>query len=444
MSTDEISMDTTSPRTSPRSESEDARASFISAVAFVVERVCAQLSPAELGSPNAARRVDPLIESLLRELKQNPGVTQPGGAERVRDLARAELLDTGPLAELLDDPSVSEISASGAGYVAVVRGLQRVEVPIPFCAAGSLDRAVERLCAQEGVPLKPAERMAQRVLASSGFELHVMRGDLSPQGAVVHLRRRDGVSSTLEDLVRQGTVSRTVANFLQQCAMGGANMLVVGKARSGATEVLSALASAVPGERTLVLADDRDLADGASRAMAIQQGRGVELAPLFSTIANLPGHRLVVDGLLRADRALALVRAGLEGAEGMAAGLRARSIERGIGQICSQIAIANSGMSVAGVADAIVATFDLALEVARLPDGRSRVVRVAELGRGDATPVAAYDVFRFTVERIATGGAVEGSFSPTGRRPAFAEELQSRGARMDTGMFGRASRAPYP
>lgn len=434
--------DVGSTRTSKADASEVSVA--VDVIRFVVERVSAQMSPAELSSPSSAHRVDALIEAVLKELQSDGVPSGRSDATEIAECARAELLAQGPLGPLLEDPSVAEIAVAGPGPIAVVRGSRERELVAPFSSSVSLERAVERLCAREGVPLKPTERVARRQLSSSGFELEIVRGEIAPQGPVVHLRRQYPATTTFEDLVRMGTVSRSVATFLEQCAKGRANVLVVGPRRSGATEVLSALAGA-SGEHVLSLTEDEDIAAaGATFVSNLRAVRGLDTQALLSSLAKLPGHRLLVDGLLDPDRAKAMLRIAAEGAEGIIGRLTARNIERGLAQICAQLAIGNPGTAAATFAEGLIATFDLVLEVARLPDGRSRVVRVSELGRGETSPIVAYDVFCFTVERIATGGAVEGSFTPTGRQPQFAGEMRLRGGRVDSGMFGRAARPPYP
>ena len=76
------------------------------------------------------------------------------------------------------------------------------------------------------------------------------------------------------------------------------------------------------------------------------------------------------------------------------------------------------------------------IEIARLRDGRHRVLRIAELGI-DGSRVAIRDVFTFTVERTAAGGAIEGSFHPTGLVPGIAEDLAARGVSIDPAIFKR-------
>lgn len=423
-------------------QEEDSSLPIVAPTAFVVERVAAQVNMADLSTPQAVSRVENLIEQVYGELQRDSGPLPPVVGQQIRMAARAELLEFGPLGALLDDPAVNEIAASGAGQLTVIRGSQQSQ-SLPFCASGSLERAVERLCASEGVPLAPAEQSARRQLVSCGFDLELLRGAISPHGGVLRLRRRDRVAVGLEDLVRLGTVSRGIATLLQQCVLARANILVVGGPRSGASEVTAALATSAPGDRALMLSHTEELADADGRIMPVHAGADGQLSDILAQLASLPGHRLVVDDLLRGERGVATLQTVFEGADGVIARLGARSVERGIAQLCAHTAMMRPGLNVATVADAVIAAFDLVLEVGRLRDTRSRVLRVAELRAGDALPVAADDIFTFSVERVATGGAVEGSFNATGLQPRFAAELKTRGVRVDSGIFGRA-KAPYP
>jgi pilus assembly protein CpaF len=99
--------------------------------------------------------------------------------------------------------------------------------------------------------------------------------------------------------------------------------------------------------------------------------------------------------------------------------------------------VERSGVTVEQARDWIASSFDLALEVARLRDGRSRVLRVAELAKLDDPEVPGQDIFTFLVERTAAGGAIEGAFLPSGILPKVVDELAMRGMSIDTSLFTR-------
>jgi len=70
-------------------------------------------------------------------------------------------------------------------------------------------------------------------------------------------------------------------------------------------------------------------------------------------------------------------------------------------------------------------------------DGRHRVLRIAEPVAGGADEVRAQDIFTFVIERVAAGGAVEGTFSASGVVPRLVEDLSARGLSIDSSMFSR-------
>jgi pilus assembly protein CpaF len=382
------------------------------------------------------RRVVRTIDEVFATLPAEAAATLGATADEIKEAARAELLELGPLSQLLDDPAVSEFTVSGAGYLNVVRAGHYHDGILPFCSARSVERALARLCRQEGVPLGEEETVVKRQFVSLGFDLEALRGEVAQGGALVRLKRRERVTTKLEDLVRAGVVSRSMATFLRDCVSARASVLVVGGRRSGAVEMLSALAQAAENERVLFIQDESEIATANGSVLTLGTGRAQQLSEILVAAVGFSGHRIVVDAM-QGERALATLRAIAEGAEGTIARIRGGSIERACARVCADLGLGTSGMTSRAVADAMIASFDVAIEVARLRDGRSRVLRICELHRGPEGQVAAESVFDFVAERTATGGAIEGSFRATGRSPQLADEIRSRGNRLDAALFVR-------
>ena len=67
---------------------------------------------------------------------------------------------------------------------------------------------------------------------------------LSPgANTVAMIARSRRLSGTLDDLVRRGTASRTLATFLQQCLLARLNILIVGPRDGGVEQLLGAFAA---------------------------------------------------------------------------------------------------------------------------------------------------------------------------------------------------------
>ena len=141
--------------------------------------------------------------------------------------------------------------------------------------------------------------------------------------------------------------------------------------------------------------------------------------------------RLIVCSLAGAVAAAAIDVVG-EGAEGLLGGIAAPSLRHGLARLASQVTLARSGASIDVAREAIGESFDVALEVSRAADGRIRVLRVVELGGGDAKGVAVRDVFVMSTE-----GTGESGYVATGMVPRVANDFVARGVKLDGAVFKR-------
>jgi pilus assembly protein CpaF len=148
--------------------------------------------------------------------------------------------------------------------------------------------------------------------------------------------------------------------------------------------------------------------------------------------ARLGGDRLVV-GSLAGSVAAATVDAIAEGAEGVLAGVAAPTLRHALARMVAQVALARGGAPIDAAREAVGESFDVALEVVRAPDGRTRVLRIAELAGADGRAVIARDLFVMAGE-----GQGDAAFVATGVTPRLANDFASRGIKLDAAIFKRA------
>lgn len=149
--------------------------------------------------------------------------------------------------------------------------------------------------------------------------------------------------------------------------------------------------------------------------------------------ARMGPHHFVVTRL-QGGLAAPVLEAMVEGTEGVLASLLAPTLRHGLSRLVAQLVLTQPGLALDAARELVGESFDLALEVGVGPDGKARVLRVAELTGSDAKGVVARDVFVWASD----GGA--GSFNPTGVVPRIATELQARGTKLDPQTFKRASK----
>jgi pilus assembly protein CpaF len=423
-----------SGRPLPRETSQQAARRL--ALITLVDRVADVVDLAVLR--NAAALDDPFLQRIeLAVREQARAMRDEGEAPEGTDLeqlardAIRELIGLGPIGPLLEDEETVEIHVARPDYVLALKNGQPVLADPSFTSEDALGRVVARLAQQSGEPLREGELVIERRLARGAHMVAI-----APPAAnswVLTVRKRRRVESSMEEMVRSGAMSRSIASFLEACLSARANILVVGAGAGVVASMLGALASAAPaGERVAVLQDAEEIAVTQAHVVALSlSDHGARGEEAVRAAARLGADRLVAASLAGAVAAAILDAIG-EGCEGVLAGIGAPSLRHALARLSSQVALARPGASIEASREAVGESFDVAVEVARFPDGRQRVLRVAELAGSDARGVVARDLFVLSTE-----GTGEGLYAATGTVPRLAGDFAARGVKLDGALFKR-------
>jgi pilus assembly protein CpaF len=107
-----------------------------------------------------------------------------------------------------------------------------------------------------------------------------------------------------------------------------------------------------------------------------------------------------------------------------------------LGRLVAQSCAARPGLLPSVAREWLAGCFDLIIEVARLRDGRLRVLRIAELCGVEGDQIVLRDLFHAVSERGSSG---DSHLTPTGTPPQLLEELRHRGFPVDPTIFERTS-----
>jgi pilus assembly protein CpaF len=403
-------------------------------VADLVSKVSERMTPRELAGPADAalrQRVDHMLHEVWATLEREAGSLD---AERIMSVARNELVDFGPLGEFLKDTAVAEVGVQRFDRVTVVRSGRAAVVEPGFSSETALMWTLGRLCEQSGTPYRPEEALVERRLPD-GLSLHAVVGTAAPSGTLLALRRRRRPTLTLEELVRRGTVSRAMATLLHHAVAARMNVLVVGPRDGGAQTMLGALALAAVEGAPVWISESGTPPFSAMSTLdpTLPLDR---LRKALEVATRLPGARLVAD-LSTPALASAVMDAIAEGADGVIASRVAPTLERGLARLAAELVVASPLLTALTTRDLVASSFDLAIEIVQLRDGRYRVLRIAEIVGTSADSLLTSDIFTFVVDRTVAGGAIEGTFTPSGAVPRLAETLKARGTPLESALFAR-------
>jgi pilus assembly protein CpaF len=429
------------PRVSKTEASVPKDVAAVDAVRLLVDRVTEKVERRTLErdiADNVARKIERVLLEELGRMRDEKVLSTQLTEEQLLVAARAELVGLGPLEALIRNPHATQLTANGTKSVSIVQGARLNYSSLPFSSADSLERVLARLCRMSEASHDGRETFMSGRL-QGGVMWKAVRQRAAPDGIVLTLRRRTSVESSLDELVRDGVVSRAIATFLTHCMGVRANILVLGSRAASVARVLSALSDAAAERQLLILDEYFQLAASASTAIrldlataALDQSRLVDFA------AGLPETSLVVERL--EGRTLAAVmEAIVRGSSGVLGGVHCNNVEQGLTRLSTGYAASIPGVSVDAARQNLVSSFDLVLEVGVYSDGRERVRRIVEPVCSPSGITQLQEIFAFFAERTAAGGSVEGSFLASGTEPKLLDELRSRGLHIEASLFHRAS-----
>jgi pilus assembly protein CpaF len=412
------------------------RASLVS----LIDRVLLALDPDALEHEpvaSLAPRVQELVWTNLRQM-QNEGQLPPElPLEQLAHDAEAELVDTGPLAPLLEDNDTTEIAVLGNGQIMAVRSGQSCPLEMGFSSEAALRRAIMRLCRRAGAPLGEMETLVQRRLPGGGM-LWAAFEPAAMSGSIVLIRKLRRVSISLEQLTLQGALSQAMATFLEQCMAAHVNLLVVGPQDPGTAAVVSALCAAIGPDHVIAIEDVDDVAASIRHVTRLSTTYSPrDAGQLVALASHIPNARIVAE-LSTPEMASAILEIVGAGTQGLLAIVRAGTLRRGLNRLVAELMVARPGLTAGAAREWVASGFAVALEVKRLRDGAYRVVRVGELDGGGNEEIRVQDLFSFTVEHAEPDGRLEGAFHASGSIPRVMEEITSRGIRLDSSVFSRS------
>ena len=304
-----------------------------------------------------------------------------------------DLLDLGPLADLLTDDGVTEILVNGPRSVHVEIDGRLQPLDVCFRDEHHLRAVIERLLAGSDRRLDESVPTVDAMLAD-GSRLNAVLPPVAVGGPLLTIRRPRARQLHLAELVRRGALPPQLAAFLHAAVMGRLNILVSGGAGAGKTTLLAALCSLVPADQRIVTIEDVAELRIEHPHVAAQQCRpahtdgitSVDVRGLVRNTLRMRPDRIVV-GEVRGAEAADMVAAMNTGHPGSMSTVHANSAEDALSRLETMISLAWQGGSPLTVRSCLFSAVDLVVHCERDAAGVRRVTDVAVLDATDIVTV---------------------------------------------------------
>jgi len=387
-----------------------------------------------------------VISDIRGHLSRESGISRDDRDRLTAEIAD-DILGHGPLERLLADDSVTEIMVNGPADVWVERQGRLYETTVRFKDESHLRRIINKMVAQVGRRIDESSPMVDARLPD-GSRVNAVLPPLSLSGPLVTIRKFSQHRLDMAELVKLGTISTEVVEFLDRCVRAELNILISGGTGTGKTTFLNALSSSIPdSDRIVTIEDAAELRLNQRHVLRLEarpkniEGEGeIAIRELVRNSLRMRPERIIV-GEVRGAEALDMLQAMNTGHDGSLSTVHANAPRDALARIETMVLMAGYDLPVRAIRQQVASALDLLIHLERLEDGSRRVTSIVEVQRMESDTITLQELFRFKVEQVTPDRLVIGNLAATGLRPTFLTKFERRGVALPLSLF-REGRMP--
>jgi pilus assembly protein CpaF len=393
-----------------------------------------------IGEEKARAEIRETVNRLLAEesaplsLRQRQSVVK-----QIED----DVMGLGPLEPLLADKTVSDILVNGYDTIYIERRGKLERTNLRFADHAHLMNTIDRIVSAVGRRVDESSPMVDARL-KDGSRVNAIIPPLALDGAMMSIRRFAVERLNMENLIELGTATPAIAQVLAGVVKGRLNVLVSGGTGAGKTTLLNILSGFIPSdERIVTIEDSAELQLQQPHVVRLEtrpanvEGKGeVTARDLVRNSLRMRPERVVV-GEVRGGEALDMLQAMNTGHDGSLTTIHANTPRDALGRVENMVNMTGIAFPIKALRAQIASAINVVVQVARLEDGKRKIVSVQEINGMEGEVVTMSELFKFEREGLDKDGHVIGELKPTGIVPGFYRNLQRRGIDMPIELFGQ-------
>jgi pilus assembly protein CpaF len=382
--------------------------------------------------------VGDIVEEELN--KQNHALNHAERKQLVGDVLD-ELLGLGPLEPLLKDPTITDILVNGYGSVFVERFGVLEPSPVRFKDERHLIRIIQKIVSAVGRRIDESSPLVDARLAD-GSRVNAIVPPLSLDGSSLSIRKFAKIPISMDRLIEIGSVPVQVAEVLKAVVASRRNVLISGGTGSGKTTMLNAMSAFIDGrERIVTIEDSAELQLQQNHVVRLEtrppniEGKGeITQRDLVKNALRMRPDRIIL-GEVRSGEAFDMLQAMNTGHEGSMTTVHANTPRDALSRIEQMIGMSGIDIPARSSRAQIASALHVVIQVARLSDGRRKIISLSELTGMEGEVVQMQEIFRFRQTGMSPEGQVIGKFEATGIRPRFIEQVLAHGSALSADLF---------
>ena len=330
---------------------------------------------------------------------------------------------------------------NGPDHVYIERNGKILRVDTTFLNDEHVLRIIDRIITPMG---RRIDETSPRVDARlpDGSRVNAIIEPLSLIGPVITVRKFSTTPYTVADLIRFGTATPEMFDFVRACIEARLNVFVSGGTGSGKTTTLNVLSSFIPdGERIVTIEDAAELQLRQEHVVTLEsrppnlEGEGeITIRNLLRNAMHMRPDRIIV-GECRAGEALDMLQAMTTGHDGSLSTGHANSPRDMLRRLETMVLMTGYQMPLRAIREQVASAVDLIVHTARLKDGSRKITAMTEVYGIEDDEILTQDIFVFE-QTGCEDGKVIGELVPTGHRPTFMPQFVRNSIELPPGEFG--------
>jgi pilus assembly protein CpaF len=408
---------------------------------WIVDRI-----QASLGNQSELKR-SPESEKLLQErfarTYQQANVNLPDTAvKQLFTMVCDELMGFGPLQQLLNDDTISEVMVNGPNMIYVEQKGKLRLTPVRFASDEHVLKVIDRIIRPLGRRIDRKWPMVDARLPD-GSRVNAIIPPCAIDGSTVTIRKFSKNKLKVDDLIRFGSMSPEMGEFLRACVISRLNIVVSGGTGSGKTTLLNVLSNFIPeDERIVTIEDSAELQLAQDHVVRLEakpaevDGTGlVAIRDLVKNSLRMRPERVVI-GECRGGETLDMLQAMNTGHDGSLTTLHANTPRDALARMETMSMMAGMDLPLRVIREQIASAIDVIVQQTRLDDGQRKVSYITEVQGMEGETVVLQDIFKLEMLGKSPEGKIMCEMRPSGVRPRFTPRLEAHGFKLPPSIFG--------
>jgi pilus assembly protein CpaF len=363
--------------------------------------------------------------------------------ERLFSELAADVIGFGPIEPLLLDPTVSEVMVNGPKKIYFERKGRLQLSDVQFDDDEHVRRVIDRIVSPLGRHVDEASPIVDARLPD-GSRVNVVIPPISLVGPTITIRKFSKEKLRVDDLIRFGSITPEIADFLRACVVARLNIVISGGTGSGKTTLLNVLSNFIPDDERIVSIEDSAELQIAkehwirmeTRPANIEGTGAVSARDCMKATLRMRPDRVIV-GECRGGEALDMLQAMNTGHDGSLTTAHANTPRDMLSRLETMVLMAGMDLPVRAIREQISSAVDVIVQQSRMRDGSRKVTHITEVQDMEGEKIILQDVFLFEQERFENGKVI-GAIKPTGVRPKFMPKFEDAGIELSAAVFGLA------